>query len=380
MKKCYAIIGTWNFKPQDRGVHLYNFDPQNCTFSNPRNYDHHVNAGQQFFDSKQNRLYLVDEVDLRENSSSYGGFLLSYTLDHNKDQLVHLNERSTLMTKPSYVCVDDQSQYALVCAHSGRQHVTKVIRNENGSYRSQAVFDDAGVVLFKLTDQGLVDEIVDVIRYGSVSESPSDKHRQPHLHSIVQSPLSNLFYSCDKGLDKIYCYTIDAVNHLLIELQTIAMPKGYAPRYLAMHPTLPIFYENNENCDILYTFSYDLKDGSVRILSTLHMTDEISATLSPSDLKVTSDGKYLYASIRGIDQIITLSLDLETGIPKREQIIQSEAGPRGLCVTPDDRYLISANSGASSIHCYSITENGILTDTGIRYSIPNAANISIVEY
>jgi 6-phosphogluconolactonase (cycloisomerase 2 family) len=141
---------------------------------------------------------------------------------------------------------------------------------------------------------------------------------------------------------------------------------------------------NNERKTIAFAYKYNVSSGKLeRIGSAQLLQDEKAAEgierVEPSDILVHPNGKYLYVSVRGVNLIAVLDVD-ETGTMTLKQNISCEgAHPRGFCLSPDQRYLFSANMIAGNIATFAIGDDGCLTpvDSGTKGVSP--ANMVIVE-
>ena len=377
-EKAYAIVGSWNFKPSQKGFGLFGYDEKTGELNHIKHYDSQVSAGQHFFDKKRNILYVVDECEGKPDSYGGGGFVRSYLFDHESEEFEFLNEKCVFMTKPAYFWLDISGRYAVVAPHTGRGVVTKVVKHEDGSYGSETLFDDVGIVLMKINDDGSLGDVCDVILYDGITENKAQVHAHPH--SIVGSPNCEIYFACDKGLDMIYSYKIDREKAKLIALAETKMEYMTAPRYSAFHPTLPILFENNETSNDLFAFKYDENTGVLEIVSKVKLCGDSTEKISPSDVLVSPDGKYLYASVRGVNEIAVFSIEQETGALDKVQNISTEGSPRGLCISPDRRFLFAAYCDISSVACFSVSEDGRLLDTGKSYFSDYAANMSIITY
>ncbi len=378
MQKAYAVVGSWNFRASEKGFGVYDYDIPTGTFTLLKLYDPSVSAGQQCFDPKRNILYIVDECEGRPSAAGVGGFVRAYAFNPNDGSLQFINEQCVYMTKPAYMCLDKSGEYALVAAHTGRGYVTKVARNADGTIGSRVLYEDVGIALLKVNHNGSLGEVCDVVLYDGLSLNPLQVHAHPH--SIVPSPSGELFIACDKGLDKIYTYKLDRQNGKLISLAEKSMPYASAPRYSVFHPFLPVWYENNETSNDLYVFRYDETTGELDEIEHVPLCEDLSGKISPSDIAVSHDGKYLYASVRGANVIVVFGINPVTGALERLQMIRCVGEPRGLCISPDGRFLFSADNDISSVHQFSIADDGSLSDTGILYDAVYASNINILVF
>lgn len=377
MKKTYVTAGTWSMKPAEKGITVFAWDEQEGTLTQLHHYDSHVAAGAQYYDEKRKILYVADECENHAGERGGGGFIRAYALNSADGSLRFLNERCTLMTAPAYVWVEPRGEYCLVACHTKRSFVTKVVHDSKGNWSSSVLFDDAGVVLIRLKEDGSLGEVCDVVLHTGLSESAWQVHAHPH--SVVGDANGEIFFVCDKGLDRIFSYQINREKGKLLPMAQREMPVVTAPRYSVFHPTLPVWYENNETDERIYAFRYETESGYLKQVSEVELLTNTPGTMQ-SDLRIHPSGKWLYAGIRTPDCIAILDVDEGTGaLTLRKLVSHIDGSPRGFAISPDGRFLLVACAESGLISVYRIDENGELEHTGKRYPLDSAANLCFCE-
>ena len=81
-------------------------------------------------------------------------------------------------------------------------------------------------------------------------------------------------------------------------------------------------------------------------------------------LKITSDGRFLYAANRGHDSIAAFSVDSDSGEINALGQFATEPTPRGFDVTTDGRFLVAAGQASGKVVVYRILDNGSLNQLG----------------
>ncbi len=373
--KYYAVVGRWNFAPGDKGIAVYSYDPETAAMELLGEYDPQVTGGQQYFDDKRKVLYIVDECEGKPGSHGGGGFIRAYKIDPDTGALHFMNEQCVLMTKPSYFWLDKSGDYAMVSAHTGRQGVTKIVRGADGKLSSTVVFEDVGVALMRINADGSLGEVCDVALYNGLT--PLKRQVHSHPHSVMADPNCEVYYACDKGLDMVYSYKIDKERGRIIRLAETVMDFASAPRYVCFHPTLPVMYENNETSDTVYAMNYCRESGRLETVNKLRM-NEGEDTGMASDIVITHDGAYVYVGQRGVDLLTAFRTHPRTGALELMCSYPAPGGIRGMTISPDGRFLLTANQGAGKIFSYLIGADGSLTENG-AVDAPMAGNIGIVQ-
>lgn len=358
--KMYALVGNWHYIPGPRGYSVFSYDPENARLELLETGFKDLAAGQQAVDERKRIAYVVNECGDRRGETGGGGYVVAVKIDARTGHLTQLNEKESLSPAPSYFLLDKSGKYGVAVHHSGFGHVTKIEREKDGKYRSVTLFDDAAVVLFKIEEDGSLGDVCDVsVVHGEGSSGP---HMIPHLHCAVADPSGEIFAVCDKGLDRIYTYRIDRENGRLVRLSETTVETGCCPRYGAFHPSLPVFYSNNEKTPEIFSFHYDVKSGEmIRFaVDSVQEPQNAGQATEPSDIVVHPGGNYLYVSDRGADMIAVFDIDEKGGLKLKQNIACGGKNPRGLCLSPDLRFMLVANSDTATIAVFMIREDGTL--------------------
>ena len=364
-------------KPGPKGIHIYEYDPQTAALTYLRTVHEESSAGNLFYDARRRVLYATDEGQNVPGSAV--GRVLTFRVDP-QEGLQELSAVPTVLPKPAAVCLDRDAAHLLIAHHSNRGAITRAVRREDGTWTSEAVGDEAALALVRVDGEGRPGAVVDcaVTRggnpYGTV-------HMLSHMHNVTPDPSGGLYLVCDKGMDCIYSFRLNRQEERLQLLAATRTPDGSAPRYIVFHPTLPVVYENNERRALLLTYRYDVSDGTLSLLDTLSFEEDPGAapvsasapgtgfglagvTCQLSDLVMHPGGGMLYSSFRGRNTIVCLRPD-ENGIPRPVQTVDCGGiNPRGLCVSPDGRFLLSANIESGNIARFSIAPDGTLSPAG----------------
>jgi 6-phosphogluconolactonase (cycloisomerase 2 family) len=403
-RKVYAYIGNWSFqaKPEKgKGISIFSFDEDTGDLKLIETIDKDVAAGQLYLDSGNQILYSNDECGERRGEIGGGGYLLAYKIDPATGKLTKMNRKDSLCPEPSYLCLDKSGKYLVTCHCSDPWHVTKIVKRDDGTYGNEVLFDDTGLVLFRIEEDGSLGEVCDVaVTPGSggkdenaqVNVDPVSGHIQlvrvlSRLHAVLASPSGEMLVVCDKGMDKVYTYRIDRENGKLVYLNAWSAPEvACFPRYAAFHPTKNVLYVNNENFAQLNAFHYDEETGALERFHKVYLLPEDPGMVDgkpvgAQDILVHPNGRTLYCTLCGLNLIVVCRLD-EDGVPTPVQQIQSRGNlPRGIALSPDGRFLLSGNMVSGDVTVFAADEDGMLTDTGKTFEAvsPSAIRMMVVE-
>ncbi|MBQ9263009.1 MAG: beta-propeller fold lactonase family protein [Clostridia bacterium] len=386
-EKIYAYVGNWSFqaKPEKgKGISVFEFHPEDGSMTLIETVHPEVAAGQLYLDEKNGILYSNDECGERHGEIGGGGYLLAFSIDRGTGKLTLMNRKETLSPEPSYLCLDKSGKYLLACHCSDPWHVTRIVRQEDGTFSNEVLFDDTALVMFRLKEDGSLGDICDMAitpgsggkdPLSSVKVDPVSGHIQlvrviSRQHTVLASPDGEMLVVCDKGMDKIYTFRIDREKGKLVRLSEWQAPEvACFPRYAAFHPSIPVLYVNNENYAQLNAFHYDSGSGKLERFHCVYLLPEDPGMVNgkpvgAQDLLVHPNGKTLYCSLFSLNEIVVCSLD-ETGVPHPVQHIPNRGVmSRGLALSPDGRYLLSGNMVSGDITLFSVLPDGTLADTG----------------
>ena len=396
-EKMYAFVGNWGFAPAPKGISTFQYDPETGDMKLIETIHQEIAAGQLFLDEENMILYAVDECGERKGEIGGGGYVLSFRIDPNTGKLTKLNQQESLLAEPSYLEMTKSKKYLMTCHCADPFHVTKVVANDDGTFSNEVVFDDTALVLFPINEDGSIAPPCDVAithskcRVEGESKrnvDPVTKHIQlvriiSRLHAVIGSPDGSIFVACDKGMDKLYTFRIDEEKGKFVMLDEYMTEEVASfPRYGAFHPTLPIFYANNENLALLNCFKYD-ENGKLSLHAKLKLLEEDPGLVEgkpvgAQDIMVHPNGKTLYVTLCGINEIIVVDLDDE-GKPSLRQSVHSNGNlPRGVCLSPDGRYLLSGNMVSKDITTFEVQEDGSLNWTGKIHEAVSPSAIKIL--
>ncbi len=386
-EKSYVYVGNWSFQPKPakgKGISIFQYDPENGDLELMETIRPDVAAGQLYLDAERKVLYAVDECGERRGEIGGGGYLLAFRIDSETGKLTLMNQKDSLAPEPSYLHLDKSGKYLVTCHCVDPFHVTKIVKRPDGTYGNEVLFDDTALVMFRINDDGSLGDACDVaVTRGTGGKDPRSQvnidpvsgHIQlveviSRLHSVVASPSGEMLAVCDKGMDRIHTYRIDRENGKLVHLDTwVSDEVACFPRYGAFHPTLPIYYANNENYAGLNSFHYDENTGKLDLLKKLYLLPEDPGLVEgkpvgAQDIMVHPNGKYLYSTLCGLNLIVVCDLD-EKGLPTVKQLVESNGNlPRGIQLSPDRRFLLSGNMVSGDITTFAVNEDGSLTSTG----------------
>lgn len=384
MKKIYAVAGGFAMKlDAQKGIYVFSYEEQNGDLTLLGNYRPEINAGQGIYDRKRDICYITDERKERPGELGGGGRILCFRLNRETGEPEWVNEKDTFAAAPCYVSMDRSGKYLLIPHHGTRNVVTKTVRRKDGTFGVQTDSDDDTVVLFRIHEDGSIGEMCDVL-WNQAEREDGRIVKLPHLHSCVQSPDGEICFLCDKGTDRLHSCRVDRENGKLIPLKSTFVEEGVHPRYGKFHPQLPVFYQNCENHAFLFVWRYEKETGEVlRLQKASLLFDEREAAAwtaeGASDLILDKEAGFLYASLRGLNVLSVFRIKENGALELIQNIPCGGKNPRGLCLSPDERFLFVMNRDSDRIVRFKRKEDGTLSEDGIAAECPLAGNMMFVE-
>lgn len=170
----------------------------------------------------------------------------------------------------------------------------------------------------------------------------------PHVHYTDLTPEGRLVV-CDLGTDGVYTYEITESGKL-IETAVYQATAGAGARHLTFHSnqeTAYLFCELNSTIEVL---EYNKKNGKFFHLQTISTIPEnYTESNGGAAIRLSKDGKFLYASNRGHNSIATFMVN-KSGKSLHSPKWTSTQGdfPRDFNLSRDENFLIVANQNSDN--------------------------------
>ena len=284
----WVYIGTNTHPPSEsKGIYLYRFDAASGDVANRGLAADIDDPGWQVIPPSGKFLYTCATTDKHRTS-----IVAAYRIDPNTGALTFLNQQPSGGEDTPHVDVDPAGS-CVVAANYGSGDISVLPINADGSLSAPSA----------------------VIKHSGSGVNP-DRQKHPHPHSCNFDPSGKFVLVPDLGVDKVYIYRFDPVTRALIAASppTVSVTPGFGPRHMSFHPNGKFAYLINEMGGTVVVFSWDSAAGQLRALQTLSTVPPDYHGLNTSaEVHVLPNGRFLYATNRGPDDIAIFAADPGSG-------------------------------------------------------------------
>jgi len=223
------------------------------------------------------------------------------------------------------------------------------------------------------------------VRHGYDRPGPvADRQAAAHPHAIIPAPRApgapQLVLAADLGCDAIFAHRFEAGRLVPCDPDRFPTRPGAGPRHLAFHPSGRWLYAVNELDNTVAAYDIEATSGRLverQVISTL--PPDFTGTTKTADVKLTPDGRFLYATNRGHDSIAGYAIGEDGELSLVEIVSSRGAGPQNLAVTPDGGLLLVANMEGDSLALFRIAAaSGRLTALGDPVAVTKPSSIAIL--
>jgi len=225
-----------------------------------------------------------------------------------------------------------------------------VAMDKEGRSLFAANYGSGSVTMFPIAADGMLGPSCDFKQHEGSSVNP-DRQKGPHAHCVTFDPSGERLFVCDLGLDKVFVYK-PADGKLVPNDPPFATVKpGSGPRHIAFSPDAKFAYVINEMGNSVTTFTYDSKSGAMSEVQTIGtLPESFTGKNTCAEIVVHPSGKFLYASNRGDDSVVTFAIDAEKGT--LTNIGRTSTGgnvPRFFGIDPAGTFMVMCNQNSSSM-------------------------------
>jgi 6-phosphogluconolactonase len=199
----------------------------------------------------------------------------------------------------------------------------------------------------------------------------------------VFDPTKTYVFIADLGIDQLVKYKLDLANGKLIPVPegNIKLKAGSGPRHFVFHPNGKFVYVVSELTATVTVFSYDANTGASQELQTVStLPDGYDGQKWSAAIRITADGRFVYASNRGHDSIAMYAVNQQTGLLTALGYRATGGSiPRDFNIDPTGQWLLAANQATDSIVSFKIDQtSGLLEETGISAEVATPVSLAFL--
>lgn len=332
------LVGTYTNTGKSQGIYCYNLNKKSGVATQKSVTTGVSNPSFLCITPDKKFVYTVNE-------SSEASAANAFSLDAASGKLTMLNQSLTNGKGPCYIA-------------STRKHVFT------------ANYGGGSLSVFGRNADGSLSELMQKIQHVGSSFN-LDRQAEPHVHQVIVSKNNDFILANDLGTDKIFVYRYkpNAVDQILIPWDTLAVKLGSGPRHVA-------FSRNGKKAYLVQELDgtvsvLEFKGGRLKLLQEASLLNDQGRKAWAADIRVSPDGKFVYATNRAPANNITCFKVLKDGtLTFQSQVSTGGDGPRNFALTPDGNFVLVAHQFSNNIVLFERNKKtGALTDTGKRIDV-----------
>jgi 6-phosphogluconolactonase len=292
-------------------------------------------------DMKRRLLFALNEIDQFDGKP--GGAVSAFAID-DTGKLKLMNQRASMGTAPCHLSMPPDVKHIIV-ANCG----------------------DGSVAVLSIGADGELGAATDVLKDVKAACVSSD-------------PAGKFVFVCEPAADRVLVYQLDAATGRLQPRTpaSIALSAGAAPRQIAFRPDGRFAYVLNQKNSTITTFAYDAATGALKDIESVSTVPEYyDGPNTAHDLRVHTNGRYLYASNVGHDSVVLFNIDKDKGtLTYVEEQGTGGRHPREFGMQPSGGHMAISLPETNQVLASRIDEsNGRLKPSGIFADVPSPASI-----
>lgn len=333
----------------DKSIFLCSLDPLSGKFAVLDSFAGAVGPSYLALSPGKNMVYSINQ-QISDQASGHAS-VSSFRMNPETYSLSFLNSQSSEGKGPCHVSITSDAEHIFV-ANYGSGHSTALPLAEDGSIAVASSVD-----------------------MGSGSGPVENRQQGPHAHMVQPDPEDNYLLVPDLGTDKVDIYAFEKESGELSpnpEQAFLKLDPGSGPRHLVFHPEGGFVYVVNELNSTVTACSFDGEKGKLTMLHTVSTVSEShEGAKYPAAIRISPDGKFLYASTRGEHSKISVFHVEEDGRIYRIQETEVTHWPRDFNIHPSGKFLLAAGERSGIIEMYHIdAESGKMTKAESELVLP----------
>lgn len=320
-KSSNYLVGTYTDN-ESQGINVVQFNEESNTLSLEKVVPGIENPS---FVIANNAKTIV--VSVEEMASKEGGKLTSFSYDSNSNTFTKLSSFFTKGDHPCTVAFSPKENFIVVGNYSG-----------------------GNLSVFPIDKKGNLSQSVNTMQFEGQSIN-RDRQEKPHVHCVVFHPKENKMFIADLGRDVIEIIPFDENSKTFLQNEksvAVKLAAGSGPRHLVWNKAGTRLYATFELTNEVGFFEF--KNNQLLPIQTIALTKE-KTTGSTAELRLSNDEKFLYASVRGVDNHIVVMKIADNKLEKIQTVL-TERTPRNFIISKNQKYILVASQSSNLISVY----------------------------
>lgn len=354
-----AYVGTYSSpegpegsRGNGKGIYLFEMNTSTGVLSEREVCENASNPSWLAFNPSKTHLYAANETQIFQGKES--GSVSAYSIDRATGHLTLLNTISSEGAGPAHLSVHPSGKHVFVANYEGATLAVLPIQSNGALGAATDIQHDRG-------NPGPA----------HASSAPPGSfaisgHDRPHAHWIHADPSGRFVLATDLGLDRIFVWRFDSENGKLNSPTYESLPPGDGPRHLAFHPDGRWVYSLQEEGSTVVFWAYDGATGKLTPKQTSSsLPKEFAGTNFPSEIRVSADGRFLYAANRLHNSVACFSIGETGALTFAHETWTRGDYPRSFGIDPSGSFLYVCNQRSDAIASFRIErQTGELSFTG----------------
>jgi 6-phosphogluconolactonase len=224
--------------------------------------------------------------------------------------------------------------------------------DRTGKYLLSASYYSAATSVYPIADNGAVVE--KPVEYLNTGIGAHCIHTDPSNRFVFVPHIDNR-----GGPNTILQFCFDDTTGRLTPNDPPRVPqeKGVGPRHFCFHPAKDIVYVSNEQGSSISVYAFDSVKGTLAPLQTLsNLPKDWEGKNTCAQIRVTPDGRFLYAPNRGHNSLAEYLIDPNSGLLTALGHASAEKIPRAFQIDPAGKFLLSAGHESGRLASYRINQ------------------------
>lgn len=354
-QKTYVFFGSYNWDKEKPGMYVYSLDHTSGQLTEVSRLSGVKNPS--FLTPSTNGKTIYSVTD---SKTPGGGSVSSFGFNPETGTLTCTSSQSSLGENPVYVAVHPSGKW-LACAN----------------------YTQAGLTLYPINNDGTIAQHAQHIDYTTGSGVNPERQEAAHAHCVIFSPDGKQLLVTDLGGDVIRNYTFDTQRKKpAYQENSVTTKPGSGPRHLAFNKKGVVLYIIEELGGAVSVFKNSKGKLSAIQRVFTHPEDSGLTAFESSDVHLSPDGKFLYATNRMEENNIAIYRVDNNGLLTLVGYQDTMGNhPRTFALTPDGNFIIVCNVKTNSVTVFRRNpETGLLRFTGQQINIENVSTVATAAF